>query len=177
MVPIEYFPKHYLDDLKKFDENPEIPSHGPFSLLCGMTMGNLFSPSRRGTYSSPTDFLCCLYSLNLVNQGIYTYNRNLHGYWSQYSVPFLDCRGCSHGHGGWTNTPNSILRFSEDPSFVTNAQPIEIPDYHLASYINYFVREYLPSIFERNNVFKIDIEDLFGKLKTDPNCSELDRLM
>lgn len=59
--PGKYFPSHYRQDLGVFVDAVEIPRNGPFGVLCGRTLGNLFEPSKRPRFASPSGFLWCLY--------------------------------------------------------------------------------------------------------------------
>ena len=38
MNPGEYFSNHYINDLRLFADGSDTPSHGPFGLLCGLTI-------------------------------------------------------------------------------------------------------------------------------------------
>jgi len=168
-----YFPAKYLQDLGAFYQGKAIPLHGSFWMLCGMTAGNLYESNNIKNFYSPPDFLCCLYFLNLINQGIYTYYPECHGYWRVSCAPFVDSRGCSYGHGGWSSNPSSILRFAKDPSYIPRATPIEISPDQLEQYAEYFFSKYLPSIFETypRNIFSSN--DLFKHLQDDLDCSEV----
>ena len=168
-----YFPAQYLHDLGVFYQGNDVPQHGPFWKLCGMTAGNLFEPERVKLFTSPSDFLCCLYFLNLLNQSIFTYFRKHHPYWAASCAPFVDTLGCSYGHGGWTHSPNSILRFAKDPSYIPRAQPIGITEEHLTNYARFFFSEYLESIFSDQCQEALNSSDLLKHLRDDPDCIEV----
>lgn len=172
MSPKTYFPSQYLLDLATFANSQAVPSSGPFWMLCGMTAGNLFEPDKRRQFIGPTEFLCCSYALNLLDQGIYQYFPHLHKAWRSHVAPFVDIRGCHHGHGGWTHRPSSIIVFAEDPSYIPRAKPIEIRA-DLPSYITYFLYEYAPSILSSATADSFDPSMLLRQLQLDPDCIEL----
>jgi hypothetical protein len=166
-MPSLYFPDQYLNDLRAFNQGMEVPEHGPFWKLCGMTAGNLFEPEKVKHFGSPSDFLCCLYFLNLLNQGIYTYYRERHSDWLNICAPFVDILGCSYGHGGWTHSPDSILRFARNPSYIPRAQPVEITSEQLRSYTQFFFFEYLESIFATQHQQLFNSGELLKQLQVD----------
>jgi hypothetical protein len=149
-MPQNYFPQQYLGDLGTFCQGHSVPPHGPFWMLCGMTMGNLFEPQNRELFTNPADFLCCLYGLNRINEVIYNHFCHLHAYWCSKSAPFVDCTGCDHYHGGWLGNPDSILQFAQDPSYIPRARPVKIPEDRLQDFTQFFFFEYLPSIFSKD---------------------------
>lgn len=172
MLP--YSHEHYRHDLSVFCSRAikdiEVPEHGPFWMLCGMTMGCLYDPQNRDSFMSPSDFLCYLYELNIINQGIYTYYPTLHFEWCQSSLPFINSRGCSYGHGGWTSRPNAILHFAENPSYISGAKPVDISRNQLVNYTNSFFFDYLPNTLSRRI---LNPEELLAHLKEDPDCGEV----
>ncbi len=169
-MPLNYISQHYLNDLRVF-HGEDIPQHGSFGMLCGMTMGKLFEPQCRVKFTSPSDFLCCLYELNLIYRGISRYYGNLRTDWIISNPPFIDCGGCSSGHGGWLRgQPNSILRFARDPSYVSGAQPVEITNEQLKGYTQYFLGDHLTKIFAREI---LDPDELLARLIEDPSSSEV----
>ena len=172
MLPSEYLPTQYLHDLSIFNGGKELPEHGPFWMLCGMTIGNLFEPEKRFLFTNPSGFLCSLYALNLLNQGIYTYFPDLLNQWSSKVIPFVDIRGCHSGHGGFTHAPNSILTFSRNPSYIPRARPIEL-DKDIMDYTQYFFFAYLPTIFDGQEGRSLEPSILLDYLKSDPSCLEL----
>lgn len=167
---MSYLHKDYLQDLSVFCQGKEIPQYGPFWMLCGMTMGKLFEPENRTNFNSPANFICYLYGLNLIDQGVHYYYPSLLADWRLSSLPFLDSRGCNQGHGGWAGKPNSILHFAKDPSYISRAQPIDIPNELLKSYIKYFLFSYLSSIFDKRT---LNPEELLARLRSDPDCEEV----
>jgi hypothetical protein len=151
-----------------------------------MTLGRLFEPERRATFVSPSDFLCCQYYLNILHQGIYTYYREHHAMWRLGGIAFLDLRGCKYGHGGFNTGPAAILRFARDPSYVPDAQPIEIARKQLKQYMQYFFFDYVPSVYRceflqlqpagachAGLASPIDPRELLRRLSDDPDCLEL----
>ena len=174
MVPEEYFPTTYLHDLGVFYKDREpVPQHGRLGMLCGMTMGNLFEPDRRPQFASPEDFLCSLYVLNVINQGIHTYFPTLHSAWRRRSAPFIDTRGCSYGHGGWSGAPHSILRFAKDPSYIPGAEPVTLTNEELTQYTRFFLFRYLPSVLGDDGRDKLTPKGLLGHLMNDADCGEI----
>lgn len=169
-MPLNYIAQDYRHDLSVFYQGDEVPKHGPFWMLCGRSMGNLFEPQNRIQFNSPSDFLCCLYELNLIDQGIFNYYPALHIDWRMSCLPFIDSRGCNYGHGGFTSNPNSILRFAQDPSYIPRAQPVAISSDQLKSYTGFFFFDYLPGILDSH---KLDPEELLAQLKDDPSCPEI----
>jgi hypothetical protein len=184
--PDQYFPIHYYSDFSLFfGRRAKIPTSHRETALCGMTLGSLFEPEKRARFVSPADFLCCQYELNLLHQGIYTYYREHHPMWLLGSSAFLDIRGCRSGHGGLTTNPGGILRFARDPSYIPNAQPVEITPKQLAQYTQFFFLDYLPSVYRGDflppqsctypsqQTSPIDPQGFLERLRNDPNCFEL----
>ena len=176
MSPIEYFPALYRCDLAVFAGSAEIPLHGPFGALCGMTVGNLFEPAKRNAFKSASGFLCTQYALNLLDQAVYTYHPSLLSTWRLRVDPFVDIRGCHAGHGGWTHQPRSVLAFARRPSHVPRAQPVELED-ELPAYVRFFFFDYLPSVLDAANHESISPTDLLGALQRDPDCNEIGNIM
>ena len=166
---IDYIHNDYLRDLGRF-YGDGMPSHGSFGMLCGMTMTHLFAPKNRMKFISPEDFLCCLYALNLINQGLHVYYPEIHDEWLSKCLPFIDNRGCSAAHGGWTSEPYSILRIAKDPSNISKAKPVEIRHENLKGYIEYFMNDSFGDIFDTQS---FNSQELIKKLKTDPSCYEI----
>lgn len=185
MPPSEYFPSHYLIDFDLFTDNAKSSvSHGK-AAACGMTLGRLFESGWRARFISPEDFLCCQYELNLLHQGIYTYFRDVYPHWVIQSHYFAHTRECKSGHGGFTSKPNSILHFARDPSYVPNAQPIELTGNRIREYTHFFFFDYLPAVF-RGTYLPLRLcsysigrsqpirpEELLQILKNDPDCREI----
>lgn len=169
MMPNSYFPHKYLQDLAIFSQGINIPENGPFWMLCGMTAGNFFEPEKVKQYAAPSDFLICLYFLNLLNQGIYTHFREHHINWLSTSAPFVDTLGCSYGHGGWSHSPDSILRFARNPNYIPRAQPIEITATQLKNYTEFFLFEYVDSLFADYPRQAINPDELLKHLQEDPD--------
>ena len=171
MSPQEYFPSIYRDDLRIFADwkNLTIPDYGPFDQLCGWTVGALFEPTQRIKYASPSDFICCLYALNLLNQSLYSMHGDYYYEWCAKSEPFIDSRGCKSGHGGFTSAPNSILRFARDPSYVPRATQVDISNEQIMIYLDYFCAEYLKQTIPPSFLLEVDLIKLTELLKTDSN--------
>ena len=174
MNAVEYFPDHYRADLRVFAEG-NIPDHGPFWMLCGWTLGRLFEPGNVDKYCDPAGFLCALYELNLLNQGVHSYFPEDHALWLANSEPFPDIRGCSHGHGGFTHAPASILRFSENPRYIPGAQPIPISQERLREFTAFFVRTYLPAVCKHSPFRALSPLPLIEQLVSDGDCPEFSR--
>jgi hypothetical protein len=171
MNAVKYFPDRYRADLQFFAEG-DIPHHGPFWMLCGMTLGRVFEPGNIDKYTDPACFLCVLYELNLLNQGIYTYFPEDHPLWIATCEPFPDIRGCSYGHGGFTHAPASILRFSDDPRYIPGARPIPISHQKLCEFTDFFVRNYLPVVCEQSPFRALTSLALVERLVSDGDCPE-----
>ena len=90
----DYFPAQYLADLAVFADQ-RVPQHGPFSSLCAWTLSRLFEPGSIKKYVAPVAFLCVLYNLNLLNQGIHTYFQQDHHCWLKVCAPFRIVAGAS----------------------------------------------------------------------------------
>ena len=168
-----YIQNDYLNDLRVFDGD-DIPQHGSFGMLCGMTMGKLFEPQNCSRFTNPSYFLCCLYELNLINQGIYTFRRDLHFEWQESSLPFLDCRGCDSGHGGWLCRPNAILTFAADPSYVPRATPVEISNELLKDFTKYFFEHYLVDVFDQTT---LNSNEFLARIIGDSSCPEVQAIL
>jgi hypothetical protein len=172
--PHDYFPLAYCEDLKAFSGASKVPSHGPFGLLCGRTMGALFEPANRDKYRSATGFLCTLYCLNLLHQGIYTHFPSAFNVWAIRVAPFVDARGCTHAHGGWNGLPNAILAFAQDPSYIPSAVPVHIENSDLSQYLSYFLFEYLPTVLPSyESMHLVDPTELLSRLRGDDDCAEI----
>ncbi len=179
MNPGEYFSDHYINDLRLFAGGSDMPTHGPFGLLCGLTIGMIFEPNKIGEYSDPVGFLCSLYALNLLNQGIYTYFPEYHSRWLSRVAPFVDVRTCYAGHGGFYNHPDAIIRFARNPSYIPRAKPMPIDD-QLGSYVSFFLNRYLPDLMTQGSHGTTIEGDhhftssaLTNRLMRDPDCTEL----
>ena len=170
MNPSSYFPEHYRADLRVFAGNT-VPAHGSFGVLCGMTLGNVFEPGRREQYVGPEDFLCALYYLNVLSQGIYTYFPMDHAAWLANSESFPDVRACNHHHGG-VSKPGDILRFARHPEYVTGAQALDLPVQLLCSYRDFFMQTYIPDRCTRGLFTELNARALLERLRQDADCPE-----
>ena len=171
MNAVKYFPDCYRADLRFFAEGG-ILHRGPFRALCGMTLERVFEPGNIDKYSDPACFLCVLYELNLLNQGIHAYFPEDHPRWITTCEPFPDIRGCSYGHGGFTHAPASILRFSDDPSYIPGARPIHISRERLREFTDFFVRNYLSVVCEQSHFRALTPLALVERLVSDGDCPE-----
>lgn len=170
MKPTDYFPAQYLADLVVFTDR-RVPQHGPFSSLCGWALSGLFAPANIKKYVDPAAFLCVLYNLNLLNQGIHTYFQQVHHCWLKVCAPFPDSRGCTY-HGGVTSAPSSVLEFALDPSYIAGAQPIEVPKNVLAKFTKFFLSIYLTQLCETERFLALSPRRLIDRLSTDADCPE-----
>lgn len=172
MKAADYFPRHYRADLQVFAE-AEVPEHGPFWMLCGLTLGRVFEPGRLESYVDAARFLCTVYELNLLNQGIHRYFPDHHFRWLAVCEAFPDIRGCSYGHGGFTHAPSSIIRFSHDPSYIPGSRPIPISGELLREFTDFFFREYLSALCDRSTNFgMLTTGALVERLLRDTDCPE-----
>ena len=170
MTPAEYFPEAYRADLRVFAQRA-IPEHGPFWMLCGMTLGGLFDPHRRGLYQDAAGFVCSVYALNLLDQALHCYFPGVHARWLAASEPFPDVRECSYGHGGVGFIPGSVLRFARDPGYIPRAEPIAITDERLADFTQLVFERYLSP--ESEPALRRSIQSqLVDRLLQDPDCPE-----
>jgi len=175
MRPDEYFPSHYRDDLRLFSAI-DVPRHGPFGILCGMTLGRLFEPGQPEKYADPEGFLCMLWLLNLAHQGIYTYFPSDYQRWLTVCEPFPDLRGCSSCHGG-VCTPDALLRFARDPSYITLARPFELHDVKVREFFQFFFTKYLGVIVQDDGaaVNGFSAPELLERLCSDLASPEVSR--
>lgn len=173
MAPSEYFPAQYRADLSIFAEG-EVPDQGPFWMLCGMTLGRLFEPGRPERYFDSCAFLCVVYGLNLMHQGVYTYFPDDHQRWVSLVEPFPDLRGCPTHHGS-VSTPGSLLRFADDPSYIPGAKPIFLNPERVCDFTRILFRVYLPRLSEHAGFVGLTPSRLFEKLRADPDCREFSR--
>lgn len=165
----EYFPTLYRADLRAFSEG-DIPSRGPFGMLCGMTLTPLFSPSGSARCVNAAAFISTIYLLNLLNQGIYRYFPKDHPRWLSRVEPFPDIRGCSHAHGGVGHVPGTILTFASDPRYIPGAQPIPVPIEVLSDLAGFLVFTYL---LNTCTSAELTPQRLAQCLISDPDCAEL----
>jgi len=170
--PAAYFRQHYRSDLSVYSGTVVVPKHGPYWMLCGMTLGNVFEPGRPELFASAAGFLCTAYTLNLLNQGIYRYFRDDHLVWLATCPPFVDTRGCYSGHGGVTHTPNSIIRFAHDPSYIPGAMPIPLTKELLRKFGTFFIHDYLSEVRMRASFRTLTPTDLVNCLRSDASCPE-----
>lgn len=170
MKPAEYFPVHYQADLLIFGDG-RIPLHGPFLSLCGMTLSRLLEPDSIKKYIDPAAFLCVLYGLNLLNQGIHMYCREDHRRWLEVSAPFPNSRGCLY-HGNVTSSPSSVLKFAREPNGIRGGQPIDVPVERLNQFTEFFFRDYLPGLCQGESFLTLTSEKLAARLSADPGCPE-----
>jgi hypothetical protein len=143
-------------------------------MLCGMTLGRVFEPGQPQRYADPAGFLCALYYLNLINQGVHSYFRADHPRWTTLCEPFPDLRGCSVHHGG-VSSPGEIIRFAKSPFYVTGAEPISVSEGLLRAYAVVFFRVYVPAICARERFELLSANALTRKLQSDPDCPEFSR--
>lgn len=168
MHPAEYFPKSYRSDLQVFTKGA-IPDHGPYWMLCGMTLGRLFEQGQPERYADPVAFLYVLYELNLIHQGIYKYFRGDYPRWLEVSDPFPDLRGCPSHHGG-VFTPDSLIRFAKDPSYVPRAKSLDFQDEQGQEFTCFFFGTYLRNLCESAPFSRFMSSELVELLKADPHC-------
>lgn len=137
-----YFREMYLSDWTLFSSDHSVRK-GPSGILCGMTMVGVLGTDRIHKFNNPQHFLCVQYELNLLNQAIYTYCRDMHYDWTQAAAPFADCR-CASAHGG-VYTPESIYRYAEQPAGYPEEVSIVVPAALKREFDQLFVPQYLTS--------------------------------
>jgi hypothetical protein len=165
-----YFPLSYRSDLLVFAEK-DVPAHGPFGCLCGMTLGRVLEPSRPERYANAEDFLCTLYYLNLFHQGIHEYFSADHTNWLAHTESFPDIRACTYHHGG-VSKPGDIIRFARSPQYIPGAQSLRLPDQLLHEYATFFLREFVPGLCGRLQFRTLSANALREHLIHDRDCSE-----
>lgn len=143
-------------------------------MLCGMTLGRLFQPGAPNKYADPAGFLCVLYELNLMHQGVYTYFPDDHHRWVSLSEPFPDLRGCPSHHGG-VATPGSLLRFAEDPSYIPGAESILLQLERVQDFTHLLFQVYLPTLEQIADFAALSSSRLLTRLRADPDASEFSR--
>ena len=173
MSPAEYFPDHYRIDLHVSTKGT-VPDHGPYWMLCGMTLGRLFEQGQPEKYTDPVAFLYTLYELNLIHQGIYKYFRGDYLHWLDVCEPFPDLRGCPSHHGG-IFTPDSLIHFAKDPSCVPRAKPLDLQDEIGREFARFFLGTYLKNLCELAPFSRFTPSELVEHLRTDTSCAEFSR--
>ena len=139
--------------------------------LCGWTFGGLFEPKQIVQFVDPVAFLCVLYELNLLNQGINSYFTE--GYeWQTISEPFPDIRGCMTYHGGITHKPNSILEFAARSGYIPGMKPVIVPLAKLREFTQHFIHGYLGDVCRVRHFSNLTPDKLIVKLVDDPDCPE-----
>lgn len=175
MQPNVYFPAKYHTDLRVFS-NGEVPTHGPFWMLCGWTLGGFLEPGRIKQYDSPEGFLCSIYQLNLLHQGIYTYFREDYPKWTALCEPFPDLRGC-HSHHGGVSSPASLINFVKNPSYTLGSKPLYLTDELLLEFTDYFFHHYLRSLCQKGKFVHLSSDGLAARLRGDPDCGGYAKFM
>ncbi len=170
-----YFPERYRADLRIFS-NCEVPKHGPFWMLCGWTLGGLLEPGCVERYASPEGFLCSIYHLNLLHQGIYTYFREDYAKWIALCESFPDLRGCHSYHGG-VRSPASLINFAKRPSYIPGAKPLSLTDELLMEFNDYFFHQYLRALCQQEKFIHLSSDGLAARLREDPACREFANYM
>lgn len=167
LLPEEYIVHYYLDDLAVFYQGDDMPTSGPFGLICGYTVSVFDYPQKINLFKSPLHFLLTTYCLNLLNQGIFSYFRSAISEWSQDSLPFMDCR-CEHRHGGFYY-PGSILRYACESDSICKKNQMDIEN-ATQIYLAFFILNYLPNIISAAPNFSL--RKFVELLLQDRNCSE-----
>lgn len=173
MHPAEYFPKSYRSDLRVFTKGAT-PDHGPYWMLCGVTLGRLFEQGQPEKYADPVAFLCVLYELNLIHQGIYKYFRGDYLRWLEVSEPFPDLRGCPSHHGG-IFAPDSLIRFAKNPSYISRSESLDLRDEQLREFTCFFFGVYLRDLYDPVPFSRFTPSLLIGRLRADTSCAEFSR--
>lgn len=177
MTPEEYFPELYRHDVEIFWRGSEHPSRGPWGLLCGRTLSWLLGPGEREKYIDPEYFLYALWLLNLSYQKILSYTSgDRHWKWLSFGESFPDLCGCHFAHGNVT-TPDSLLRFARDPSYIPRAKPLELHEARARAFVHFFFHQYL-SRFKLPNPDGgqgFSSAEMLERLRNDPGCPELAR--
>ena len=171
----EYFPQIYRQDLRQFCINLQgvVPKAGPFFMLCGRTISALLAPECREKFASPSDFLCCLYCLNLVGQGLHSRHEKNYWEWAGNAEPYLDCRACTSYHGYFLGPPNAILQTARNPMHVSGAQSVDIPAELISKYLQFFLPNYLPALMSPSFRYFENPQAFLDELKEDYHFKEL----
>ncbi len=175
MRPSEYFPYLYLKDLRVF-MGERVIGNGPQWMLCGWTMARIFEPQMRVKYKGIEEFVTVLYELNLINQGIHAHFNEDFGTWCVASISFPDCLACPSFHGG-VSLPNSILRFTKNPSNIPQARPVNLDMKMLKDYTHYFFKDYLRKLEGTANFKCVTSVKVIEKLRNDHDCFEFHQLL
>ncbi|MCG7930896.1 MAG: hypothetical protein N0E44_12670 [Candidatus Thiodiazotropha lotti] len=171
MEPTKYFPKYYEKDIEIFyqynDAADELPTVG-----CNKGLWSVFRSGLFSKVSHPTDFVCCLYCLNLLHQGIYNYLPGLYDKWCKVSAPFLNVQP-SCGASCSIHLPIQLLH-----QLNLNYKNIDdsyrsCSSQQLSKYTQYFLYEYLKII--TNSITKS--VNLAVKLSEDSDCDEVRRYL
>ncbi|MCU7804197.1 MAG: hypothetical protein KZQ96_13450 [Candidatus Thiodiazotropha sp. (ex Lucinoma borealis)] len=168
MEPNDYFPALYLEDLKgAYSELPN--GSGPIEICGGIFFDNLCRPDAWTKLISPISFICCLYTLNLIHQGIYSHRYVVYNQWIERCVPFL--RSTCVYHGG-VIYPYDHIEYVE-AMLLKYANNTKLIDRSIISkYAKYMFYSYLPSL--QLNPFRVEF--LIEYLTKDTDCQEVNAL-
>ena len=78
-----------------------------------------------------------------------------------------------YGHGKWTHSPDSILCFARNPSYIPRAHPVEITANQLRGYIQFFFFEYLEGLSPAQHQQLVYPDELLKHLHEDADTRGL----
>lgn len=177
MTPEEYFPELYRQDVEVFWRGMEHPSRGPWWMLCGRTLERLLGPGEREKYIDPELFLYALWLLSLTQQNIRMYSSgDCYEQWILLSESFPDLRGCHYAHGN-VNSPDSLLQFARDPSYIPRAKPLMLDEARARAFVHFFFHQYLGQLMQPDpdSGRAFSPAEMLERLRNDPGCPELAR--
>ena len=175
MNQVQYFPKYYKLDLETYSKvaKSDLLENGPFGMLCGRTALYILGPIYRNKYHSLSDFMCCLYCMNLIGQALHSYIPEYYWRWASTSEPYLDCRSCTSHHGYFTGPPRAILQTAKNPVHVSGAEPVVIPSEQITRYLRYFFTKYILETISLGLVDASKVTTMLERLRHDTDCSEI----
>ncbi len=178
-MPSSYFPKYYREDAAVFAKSSktEISLNGSFGMLCGRTAHYILGSTYRNKYHSLSDFMCCLYCMNLIGQALHSNMPEYYWRWASTSEPYLDCRSCTSYHGYFKGPPIAILQTAKNPVHVSGAEPVKIPFEKITKYFQYFFNEYIFEKIPSELIDNAKVAILLEKLTHDGDCSEVSQFI
>jgi hypothetical protein len=124
-----YFPNHYLEDLKLFHGGDKASSLER-GMICGLTSGILVKEYK--SFFSSAHFLAVVYQLNRIDE-------NIQVYFPEYkcALPPFPSPYCAYGHGSVVDLASMLIYFDEtikDKDYLPTKELISQYAIFLASY-------------------------------------------
>jgi len=158
----EYFDAHYAADRAVFTGDP----------LCNGSLAKSLRPDASERFKGITEFVVCLFELNVLARVISRRYVEAHIPWQHFSAPLIYPHQIGIG-GRAKLLTNSILRFAQDPGEDAEADPVTLTWPLLEDYTTFFLEDYMGRFMASDARLRILRSEFIKAVADDEECVPL----